>query len=88
MDERQRKTDSDTGKPRWRSPMGGTQDDNQKHIGHDNLANERCHEGIAARRMGLIAVGGEPALNDIETRLAGRNEIYHECTGNCIRLSC
>lgn len=83
MYERQRKTDGDTGKPHRRAPVGGTQDNNEKHIGHHNLADKRGKKRIATRRMGFIAVGSKPALNYIKSRFAGGDEIDHKRAGDC-----
>src|SRR5262249_32185066 len=83
MDERQRQTDGETSKPNRRSTMGGTQDDDEKHISHHNLANKGGKERVATRRMGFIAVGSKSALNNIKSRLSGGHEIKHKRAGNC-----
>src|SRR6476619_2809032 len=82
MDQGQRKTNGDAGKPNRRASVGGTQDNDKKHVGHRNLADQGGKKRIPARRMCFIAVGGKSALNDIKPGFACGDEIDYEGTRN------
>ena len=63
-------------KPCGRALVGGAEDDEQEHHGHDHFGDQRRQQGVPAGRMGAVAVGRE-AGGHVKAGLAAGDQVQH-----------
>jgi hypothetical protein len=59
MDEREAETDGDRSKAFGCALIGGAEDDDEEEEGEQEFRDKAGEQGIAAGRVGAVAVGGE-----------------------------
>ena len=81
MNKGKAKTDRKGRETLGRAFVGRPEDDEQEHHGHDHLGDQDGRDGIPADRMFTVSIRGKP-LGDVESGLAGRDEIEDPARGN------